>query len=505
MGERPGPRDLSPRRDAHCRLEQRAGHDRSGSRLFLRLVEHPRPDERRPRGLQARRGPRRRVARARTRQVDPKADRRGRGHTRSSCDRAFGIPTASPSGRETSDARSSGCSGWRATAHSITRRSRELSCARESPTTCDLSQGDRRGSRREHGDVPPRAARSGLPLSPRAAVRLSGPVADAAIRLPTRRRSLPRGRTRSRDTRRTRSSFSSRNARFREWSKAAQPDGFPDRIVWRLGVDEADQVSGILKGRSDLSFRELPPELLGRLASSHAGQVRFAPRDGTYFMSLNTRPPPFDDVRVRRALNFAVDRELVAKIFAGIGSSTCQVFPPNFPGYVPYCPFTRHPERNVDRSGSCLGTQARPCVGHRGLQRNGVGDARLRLRHPGSCGSLLRPCSTRTRIPRDAQGGGIEERLLCRHARPRPARPDRVRRLGERLPGRVGIHRSCPLVRRRKRAAAASSAIRSSSVASARRRASRSATWQPHTGSGPRSSTTSRTPHRGCRWCTALG
>ena len=72
-----------------------------------------------------------------------------------------------------------------------------------------------------------------------------------------------------------------RNARFREWSKAAQPDGFPDRIVWRLGVDEADQVSGILKGRSDLSFRELTPELLGRLASSHAGQVRFAPRDGT--------------------------------------------------------------------------------------------------------------------------------------------------------------------------------------------------------------------------------
>ena len=111
-----------------------------------------------------------------------------------------------------------------------------------------------------------------------------------------------------------------RNARFREWSKAAQPDGFPDRIVWRLGVDEADQVSSILKGRSDLSFRELTPELLDMLASSHAGQVRFAPKDGTYFMSLNTTTPPFDDVRVRRALNFAVDRRLLARVFAGIGS-----------------------------------------------------------------------------------------------------------------------------------------------------------------------------------------
>jgi peptide/nickel transport system substrate-binding protein len=114
--------------------------------------------------------------------------------------------------------------------------------------------------------------------------------------------------------------------------------------VWRLGVAEEDEVSQILAGRADLAFRELPPELLRKLAASHAGQVRIAPRNGAYFMTLNTTTAPFDDVRVRRALNLAVDRRVIERTFGGIGSSTCQVLPPNFPGYVPYCPFTRHPD-----------------------------------------------------------------------------------------------------------------------------------------------------------------
>jgi YVTN family beta-propeller protein len=135
-----------------------------------------------------------------------------------------------------------------------------------------------------------------------------------------------------------------RNPAFRQWS-AARPDGFPDRIVWHLHVGDRREVSEILERRADLMFREPPPVLLRQLAASFAGQLHVAPKGGSYFMSLNTTIAPFDDVRVRRALNFAVDREVVAELFAGEGQSTCQVLPPNFPGYVPYCPFTRHPGR----------------------------------------------------------------------------------------------------------------------------------------------------------------
>ena len=44
-------------------------------------------------------------------------------------------------------------------------------------------------------------------------------------------------------------------------------------------------------------------------------------------------------------MNFAVDRGKVAQIFGGERAAvpTCQQLPPNFPGYEPFCPYTRDP------------------------------------------------------------------------------------------------------------------------------------------------------------------
>jgi Bacterial extracellular solute-binding proteins, family 5 Middle len=44
-----------------------------------------------------------------------------------------------------------------------------------------------------------------------------------------------------------------RNPRFREWSAAAQPDGFPDRIVLRLDLTAAGSAAAIAAGRADLA------------------------------------------------------------------------------------------------------------------------------------------------------------------------------------------------------------------------------------------------------------
>jgi peptide/nickel transport system substrate-binding protein len=62
-------------------------------------------------------------------------------------------------------------------------------------------------------------------------------------------------------------------------------------------------------------------------------------------MFLNVRTPPFDDVRVRQALNYAVDRRAVVDFFGGpdLADPTCQILPPGFPNYAPTCRYTLDP------------------------------------------------------------------------------------------------------------------------------------------------------------------
>jgi len=140
-----------------------------------------------------------------------------------------------------------------------------------------------------------------------------------------------------------------RNPEFREWSGAAQPDGFVDAISWRFEEGLPSAFDRLGEGSLDLMTEEPRPEDLEMLLAAHPDQAVTSFHPFTLFVGFDVLKPPFDDPRVRQALNYAIDRDLMVELLGDATSQrpTCQILPPNFHGYAPFCPYTLEPESGV--------------------------------------------------------------------------------------------------------------------------------------------------------------
>lgn len=85
-----------------------------------------------------------------------------------------------------------------------------------------------------------------------------------------------------------------------------------ETVVFRIVPEAATRESLVLAGQVDLII--LPPVAdLPALQRNPAVRVLLAPSDRTIFIAANTRRAPFSDVRVRQALNYAVDKAAIVK------------------------------------------------------------------------------------------------------------------------------------------------------------------------------------------------
>jgi YVTN family beta-propeller protein len=135
-----------------------------------------------------------------------------------------------------------------------------------------------------------------------------------------------------------------RNPFFHEWSRAAQPDGYPDRIDIRIAGTADEAIRDVVDGKADVVRLTEPwtPRQLSWLGVRYASQLHSDPTWNFQALFLNTRVPPFDRLDARKAINLAVDRAAATNAWGGpsVAQTTCQFLPPNFPGYRPYCPYT---------------------------------------------------------------------------------------------------------------------------------------------------------------------
>jgi ABC-type transport system substrate-binding protein/class 3 adenylate cyclase len=160
-----------------------------------------------------------------------------------------------------------------------------------------------------------------------------------------------------------------RNPYFRQWSADAQPAGYPNRITFSFLPNSAGlewAIDLVKAGKADIApnVLALSKAQLETLRTGYPSQLRLRPGLSTDFFFLNTSLPPFDDVRVRRAVNDAFDRHAYEALQGPGYASTCQVLPPDYPSYRRTCPYTS--------GGPAAVAAARRVVRSAGLSRERV-------------------------------------------------------------------------------------------------------------------------------------
>jgi peptide/nickel transport system substrate-binding protein len=160
-----------------------------------------------------------------------------------------------------------------------------------------------------------------------------------------------------------------RNPYFHEWSKDAQPAGNPNKIEFKFGLTTEDEVTAVENGQADWMADAPPADRLDEIGTKYASRAHINPLTAIYYMALNVNVPPFDNLQARQAVDYAIERNAYVKIFGGpsLAQPACQVLPPNFPGYKPYCPFTLHPSSGGKWSAPDL-AKARQLVKQSGTQ-----------------------------------------------------------------------------------------------------------------------------------------
>jgi ABC-type transport system substrate-binding protein len=97
------------------------------------------------------------------------------------------------------------------------------------------------------------------------------------------------------------------------WNTQQRPA--PDRIIILIKSDVAALANDLLSGNIDVMI-EPPVEQTDKMKDA-ALKVEFFPTLVYNYFGLNTTKPPFDDVKVRQAVNYAFDKEALVKVSKG--------------------------------------------------------------------------------------------------------------------------------------------------------------------------------------------
>jgi len=114
-----------------------------------------------------------------------------------------------------------------------------------------------------------------------------------------------------------------------------------DAIEVEVKKDQRRQAQDVIQNRVDYVLDPPPADQLQQVKNQYKDRYEEFVTNSTYYFFMNQRVKPFDDKRVRQAVNFAIDKPALQRIFGGLLEPGCNFLPPGMKGYqkIEECPY----------------------------------------------------------------------------------------------------------------------------------------------------------------------
>jgi peptide/nickel transport system substrate-binding protein len=104
------------------------------------------------------------------------------------------------------------------------------------------------------------------------------------------------------------------------------------RLVFRRVPEESARAAGVQRGEAQIT-EAVPAQVMGSLANHATLKPLWAPMWNVNILGFNVTKPPFDNVKIRQAVNYAIDRDVLTKNILQAGQPIATYPPRGLLGY----------------------------------------------------------------------------------------------------------------------------------------------------------------------------
>ena len=109
-----------------------------------------------------------------------------------------------------------------------------------------------------------------------------------------------------------------------------------DKVTFEFGQEPTVALLRLQKGEVDVLGDGIPPAQFLEVKDDpqYEGQIIEGGQLHTGYVTMNVKTKPFDDVRVRQAVNMAINKDRIVRIINNRAVPANQPLPPSMPGYI---------------------------------------------------------------------------------------------------------------------------------------------------------------------------